>query len=152
MEIDRKTLKALGAETRMDILKSLKQRRKTPSELARELKLSSPTILEHLNKLEGADLVERVETGHKWVYYTLTKKGTNLIKPRFPTQFVIILGISILLVFTFMFNFGDQETFSATTMKGSPDRGIEQASGVAAPETSMEENVTQNISNSSYVP
>ena len=50
MEIDRKTLKALGAETRMDILKSLSNRRKTPSELSRELKLSPPTILEHLSK------------------------------------------------------------------------------------------------------
>ena len=151
MEIDRKTLKALGAETRMDILKSLKQRRKTPSELARELKLSSPTILEHLNKLEGADLVERVETGHKWVYYTLTKKGINLIKPRFPTQFVIILGISILLVFTFMFNFGDQQTFSAAGIRQSTDKEISETAGVATPERSMEENMT-NVTNTTTIP
>ena len=103
MEIDRKTLKALGADTRLDILKSLKQRRKTPSELSRELKLSSPTILEHLGKLEGADLVVREETGHKWVYYNLTRKGLNLVKPRVPVPLVLVLGLTIILVFSFMF-------------------------------------------------
>jgi len=152
MEIDRKTLKALGAETRMDILKSLKQRRKTPSELARELKLSSPTILEHLNKLGGADLVERVETGHKWVYYTLTKKGINLIKPRFPTQFVIILSISVLLVFAFMYNFSGQGTFSTTDIRQPSDKEFTETAGVVAPERSMEENITQNVTNSTQIP
>lgn len=147
MEIDRKTLKALGAETRMNILKSLKQRRKTPSELARELKLSSPTILEHLNKLEGADLVERVETGHKWVYYTLTKKGINLIKPRFPTQFVIILGISLLLVFAFSYPifFGSQAG-TLTSQEKSFDRTAIGTPEAAAVEQNITDNTTQNNS------
>ena len=99
MEIDRKTLKALAADTRLDILKSLGRRRKTPSELSKELNLATSTVVEHLNKLEKADLVRREETGHKWIYYALTKKGSALVKPKVPAQFVIVLSICILVVF-----------------------------------------------------
>jgi len=99
MEIDRKTLKALAADSRINILKSLSNRRKTPSELSKELNLAASTIIEHLNRLEEADLVRREETGHKWIYYNLTEKGESLIKPRFPTQFVLILALGIIFVF-----------------------------------------------------
>jgi DNA-binding transcriptional ArsR family regulator len=44
MEIDRKTLKALAADTRLDILKSLSKRRKMPSELSKELDLATSTV------------------------------------------------------------------------------------------------------------
>jgi len=99
MEIDRKTLKALAADTRISILKSLSNRRKTPSELSRELSLATSTVVEHLNKLEEADLVKREETGHKWIYYNLTEKGGNLIRPRFSTQFVLVLALGLMFVF-----------------------------------------------------
>jgi len=99
MEIDRKTLKALAADTRLDILKSLGKRRKTPSELSKELDLATSTVIEHLTKLEEANLVRREETGHKWIYYNLTPKGENLVKPRYPVQFVLVLSISILIIF-----------------------------------------------------
>ncbi len=99
MEIDRKTLKALAADTRLDILKSLGKRRKTPSELAKELNLAASTVVEHLNRLEEADLIRREETGHKWIYYNLTEKGSSLVRPKIPTQFVIVLGLCILAVF-----------------------------------------------------
>jgi len=99
MEIDRKTLKALAADTRLDILKSLGKRRKTPSELSKELRLATSTVTEHLNKLEKADLIRREETGHKWIYYSLTKKGENLVKPKYPVQFVLVLSITIIIIF-----------------------------------------------------
>jgi len=99
MEIDRKTLKALAADTRLNILKSLGKRRKTPSELSKELNLAASTVVEHLNRLEEADLVRREETGHKWIYYTLTKKGLALVKPKVPTQFIIVLSLVVVVVF-----------------------------------------------------
>ena len=99
MDIDRKTLKALSADTRLDILKSLGKRRKTPSELSKELNLATSTIAEHLDKLEEAGLIKKEETGHKWIYYNLTEKGTALVKPKIPTNFVIILSVCILVVF-----------------------------------------------------
>jgi DNA-binding transcriptional ArsR family regulator len=99
MEIDRKTLKALAADTRLDILKSLGKRRKTPSELSKELHLATSTVTEHLDKLESADLIRREETGHKWIYYALTKRGENLVKPRYPVQFILVLSITIIIIF-----------------------------------------------------
>jgi DNA-binding transcriptional ArsR family regulator len=98
MEIDRKTLKALAADTRLDILKSLGKRRKMPSELSKELGLAVPTVTEHLNRLEDAGLIRREETGHKWVYYNLTEKGDGLVRPRISVQFVIVLSLSLLII------------------------------------------------------
>jgi DNA-binding transcriptional ArsR family regulator len=98
MEIDRKTLKALAADTRLDILKSLGKRRKTPSELSKELNLAASTVIEHLNKLEEAGLIRKEETGHKWIYYNLTQKGSSLVKPKVPTQFIIVLSLCIFVV------------------------------------------------------
>ena len=98
MDIDRKTLKALAADTRLDILKSLGKRRKTPSELSKELHLASSTVTEHLDKLEKADLIRREETGHKWIYYSLTNKGSNLVKPKYPVQFILIISITVIII------------------------------------------------------
>src|SRR3989344_1180138 len=104
MEIDRKTIKALAVDTRLDILSSLKKRRKMPSELARELSLSSPTVIEHMAKLEDAGLVKRVETGHKWVYYELTTKGDSMIRPKFPVEFVLMLSLGVIFVLSGVLN------------------------------------------------
>ena len=98
MEIDRKTIKALSAERRIDILKSLRERRKMPAELSKELDLAASTINEHLNVLESAGLVRRKETGHKWIYYELTSKGESLIKPQIPIQVVLILSLGLVFI------------------------------------------------------
>jgi len=114
MEIDRKTLKALAADTRLDILKSLGKRRKTPSELSKELNLAPSTIIEHLNRLEEADLIRREETGHKWIYYNLTKKGSSLVKPKVPTQFIIVLSLCFIVVFAgFVYYYISYTSFEA---------------------------------------
>ena len=99
MEIDKQTLKALSSESRLAIMKSLAERRKMPAELQRALGLSGSTIVGHLEILERTGLVKRIETGHKWIYYDLTQKGVDLIKPKFPVQFVLILSLGVLLVF-----------------------------------------------------
>jgi DNA-binding transcriptional ArsR family regulator len=119
MEIDRKTLKALAADTRLDILKSLGKRRKTPSELSKELKLATSTVTEHLDKLEKAELIRREETGHKWIYYSLTPKGSNLVKPKYPVQFILIISITIVIISAAtIFMYGNYSQMSAT---GSSD-------------------------------
>ncbi len=114
MEIDRKTLKALAADTRLDILKSLGKRRKTPSELSKELNLAPSTVVEHLNRLEEAELIIREETGHKWIYYNLTKKGSALVKPKVPTQFIIVLSLCAVVVFaSYLFYYVNYTSFGA---------------------------------------
>lgn len=105
MEIDRKTIKALAADTRLEILKSLSNRRKTPSELSKELKLAVSTITEHLNKLEKAGLINRKDTGHKWIYYELTSKGSSLVKPRYPVEFVLMLSLGLIFIFLGVFRY-----------------------------------------------
>jgi DNA-binding transcriptional ArsR family regulator len=98
-ELDRRAIKALASDTRVAILKSLGVRRKMPSELAREQELAASTIIEHLSVLEGANLIRKVRTGHKWIYYELTRKGQELVAPRLPMQHIIVLGLGLLLVF-----------------------------------------------------
>lgn len=97
MEIDRATIKAVSAESRKNLLKSLKARKKMPSELSKETGLSPSTVVGHLQSLQTAGLIRRVETGHKWVYYELTDKGSNIVHPKVPMQFALtlLLGIAI---------------------------------------------------------
>ena len=124
MEIDRKTLKALSADTRLDILKSLCKRRKMPSELSKEMSLAASTVTEHLNRLEDAGLVRRQETGHKWIYYELTIKGESLIKPRVPIQFVLVLSVVVMVIvagFTYIAFNGNYSTQTAS--KGFGETG-----------------------------
>ncbi len=80
-ELDKRVLKVLLSRTRIKILKSLNERRKTVSELSRELKLSKSTVYEHLTKLIQIGFVKKLNNpGHKWVYYELTEKGYEFVK------------------------------------------------------------------------
>jgi len=91
--LDRKSFEALAAGTRVKILKSLKQRRKTLSELSKELDMSISGTKEHLQNLEDAELVVKIDDGHKWKYYELTKKGKGIIGPK-ELKVWILLSIS----------------------------------------------------------
>ena len=79
--VDRQTLKALGAETRIAILKNLLRKRMTQAELANELGIAAPSVNEHLRQLQNANLIVVEESNRKWKYYSLTTKGTAIIEP-----------------------------------------------------------------------
>ena len=147
MEIDRKTLKALAADTRLDILKSLGNRRKTPSELSKELNLATSTVTEHLDKLEEAGLIEREETGHKWIYYNLTAKGSSLVKPKIPMNFVIVLSVCIIVFFAGLIYYVNYSTFTGTTQ---PAFVPSSEKGGTLRETTTAGNITNttNVTNS----
>jgi len=119
MDIDKSTLKALSAETRQEILKHLIERRYMPSEISKIMKLAPSTVVEHLKKLEQADLVKREETGHKWVYYKLTDKGKNIVEPSNPMRFVLSLIGGVVLTGSSLFyylrntSFGLENVFNA---------------------------------------
>ncbi|NYZ75485.1 winged helix-turn-helix transcriptional regulator [Candidatus Micrarchaeota archaeon] len=95
--IDRETLRALGADTRVNILKKLSDRRKTQAELAAELDLAPPSVKEHVQRLAQAGLVKRIESQHKWKYYELTEKGAALVQPT-ETRIWFMLAISLVAV------------------------------------------------------
>src|SRR5207244_10149983 len=56
-------------------------RRETVTDLSNLLQLSKPTLLEHLEKLQTAGLVKRIDEGRKWIYYELTDKGRKILHP-----------------------------------------------------------------------
>lgn len=95
--IDRETFKALAADTRVKILKFLDMRRHTQSELSASLNLSVPTVKEHLDALEKAKLVSKIEEGYKWKYYELTEKGKCVLDPE-RKKVWIVLALLILSV------------------------------------------------------
>lgn len=64
------TFKALGDPIRRDILKKLRKRSMTPSELAIHFPISKPSLSHHLNILKNADLIDGERQGQK-IYYSL---------------------------------------------------------------------------------
>ena len=94
--LDAETFKALASSTRLTVLRALDQRRKTLTELARDLSLNKATVHEHLQLLTAADLVrKRDDEGRKWIYYELTWRGEKILHPQETTTFNVLLGISM---------------------------------------------------------
>lgn len=98
IRLDKKTFEALAMDSRVKILKALKERRKTQSELSKELKLAVSTVSQHLDKLVDANLVKRKNQGKKWVYYELTTTAGGILSPSARGVFVFALSVSLLLI------------------------------------------------------
>lgn len=123
--VSKEMLKAIGADTRINILKSLKERKKTQSELANELKLSAPTVLEHVHQLENSKLIEKVEDSveRKWKYYKLSSTGMKLVGGK-RMNIVLVLSFLVLAVIgalAILYNspFNNQGTALTSITKGS---------------------------------
>jgi DNA-binding transcriptional ArsR family regulator len=101
--LDRQVFKTLASGTRVDILKSLDQRRKTLSELARQFNLSVSTVKEHLDNMVAVELIVQMDDGHKWKYYDLTKKGKAVLHPE-DRKVWILLGASVLGIIALTFD------------------------------------------------
>jgi len=97
--LDKRTFEALAMESRIKILKALKERRKTQSELSKELALAPSTVSEHLEKMLEAELVERKKDHHKWIYYELTDKGQHILSPQKASVFVFALSLTLFVIF-----------------------------------------------------
>jgi len=79
--LDRDSFKALASETRISILKALNNKRLTITQLSKELKVSKPALLKHMEALIDAKLVKKEQKERKWIYYDLTFKGKNVLHP-----------------------------------------------------------------------
>lgn len=102
--LDHKTIKALGTQTRVKILKLLSMRRMTQTELAHQLGLAVPSVDGHLENLESAELVRQIDDGRKWKYYELTPKGEAIVKPaRNGMRILFMLGL-LAIAFAFAVN------------------------------------------------
>ncbi len=103
--LDEKSFKALSADSRVSILKSLGERRRTLSELSQKLSLGNSTIKEHCDILVQAELIKQIDEGRKWKYYELTQKGKQIILPTLfdEVKVLIILCFSTIIVGGFVF-------------------------------------------------
>ncbi len=95
ISIDSLTIKALSVETRVKILKLLLKNKLTQTDIAENLKLTIPSIKEHLDFLVKSNLVNRLEEGRKWKYYQVTDKTKSLFNSEY-YKFVITLGIFVI--------------------------------------------------------
>src|SRR5438874_13591507 len=93
--LDQESFRALASDVRVEVLKRLDGRRETVTDLSNLLQLSKPTLLEHLEKLQTAGLVKRIDEGRKWIYYELTDKGRKILHPE---QVAITLAIASAIV------------------------------------------------------
>jgi len=94
--LDQESFKALASDVRVGILKRLDVRRETVTDLSNLLSLSKPTLLEHLEKLQSAGLVKRVDEGRKWIYYQLSDKGRKILHPE-RVAITLVLGLAVAL-------------------------------------------------------
>ncbi|TLZ86091.1 MAG: metalloregulator ArsR/SmtB family transcription factor [Methanobacteriota archaeon] len=94
--LDQESFKALASDVRVGILKHLDARRETVTDLSNLMTLSKPTLLEHLEKLQSAGLVKRVDEGRKWIYYELSDKGRKILHPE-RVAITLALGIAVAL-------------------------------------------------------
>jgi ArsR family transcriptional regulator len=72
-------IKALASDKRLNILIQLMLRRKTVTDLSKELSIPKSTTYDNLVVLIDSGLVKKNE-GNKWVYYELTTKGREIIQ------------------------------------------------------------------------
>lgn len=95
--LDQESFRALASEVRIEILKMLDTRRMTVTDLSNALSLSKSTLLEHLERLQAAALVKRIDEGRKWIYYELTSKGRRILHPE-RVKIVVALATAVPLV------------------------------------------------------
>ncbi len=138
--LDQPTLKALAGETRVRILKLLDKKQMTPSDIASELKMSLPTVGEHLKALVDAELVEKEETTRKWKYYSLTQKARMLLHPN-TTTIWFVLGMFLFsaaaTVISAIKFFGAGSAYGAAAPKLMARDAAEQLLAEAAPATAQ---------------
>lgn len=132
IKLDRRSFEALAADSRVRLLKALSGRRKTLTELAKELGLSNSTTKEHLAVLVDAGLIAQLDEGRKWKYYELTRKGKKVANPT-PAKFVIMLAVSLFLVlgsgWNLMTSFGEYSQAEAGFADSVIMGGVEETAG-----------------------
>ncbi|MBI4018120.1 MAG: winged helix-turn-helix transcriptional regulator [Candidatus Aenigmarchaeota archaeon] len=136
--IDVPTMKAIATSTRKEIVRLLRNRPYTASELSRILGKHVTTISEHMGILEKSGLISRKD-GSKWVYYNLTRKGENLFRSNYSWAVMLSMFFLIAAAGTYLYASqqgvfmargtvtGAQEAASAAQKAESADQSAEPA-------------------------
>ncbi len=139
MKFDKETMKVLSVETRVEILKQLKERQRMPSELSKALGKNKSTISEHLKILADADLVKKTPHGKKWVYYSLTDKGRSIVSEK-PIEAMVVLALTTLSMLAGLYNIFSFYSAPSVQPAAIPAKEIaipEAAAAVYAPNYTM---------------
>ncbi|MFH1224505.1 MAG: winged helix-turn-helix domain-containing protein [Candidatus Diapherotrites archaeon] len=108
--------KALSSDARVKILKLLKERRHTLSEISAKMGIAAPSAKQHLQMLQDKGFIERVDEGRKWKYYALTGKGIGIADAeQNQTHILIVLGATLVALVGIM-----AIMFSNMGMQGIP--------------------------------
>src|SRR2546422_8063458 len=126
--LDQASFRALASEVRVEVLKRLDELRMTVTDLANALQLSKPTLLEHLEKLQTAELVKRIDEGRKWIYYELTGRGKKILHPERVT-IVVSLCLSMFLAAAGIFALASGLTSGMLAAPGTAGPGGYQTIG-----------------------
>lgn len=128
--LDQASFKALASDVRVEILKRLDSRRETVTDLSNLISLSKPTLLEHLEKLQSAGLVKRIDEGRKWIYYELSDKGRKILHPERVAITLALASAVALAAIGLAFLL-----FSTSGLLASPTRSVDfgEIQGPAAP-------------------
>lgn len=95
--LDQESFKALASDTRIEILKKLDNTQLTVTDLANAMAVNKSAVHKHLTRLVEAGLVKKKEGDRKWVYYTLSLKGAQLLHPE-RVQIALMLAATAIAV------------------------------------------------------
>jgi len=95
--LDQESFKALASDTRIEILKKLDGTQLTVTDLANAMGVNKSAVHKHLTRLVEAGLVKKKEGDRKWVYYTLSLKGAQLLHPE-RVQIALMLAATVVAV------------------------------------------------------
>jgi DNA-binding transcriptional ArsR family regulator len=95
--LDQESFKALASDTRIEILKKLDGTQLTVTDLANAMMVNKSAVHKHLTRLVEAGLVKKKEGDRKWVYYSLSLKGAQLLHPE-RVQIALMLAATAVAV------------------------------------------------------
>ncbi len=111
--------RVLASNTRIDILKLLDESQYTVSDISRKLDMNKATVHEHLSKLMEVGLVKKDDSPRKWVYYSLSWKGRNLLHPE-RVRVMVSLGIMLTVIVVGALIIAMQTEFITTSPPDDP--------------------------------
>ncbi len=131
--LDQESFKALASDTRIEILKKLDNTQLTVTDLANAMAVNKSAVHKHLTRLVEAGLVKKKEGDRKWVYYTLSLKGAQLLHPE-RVQIALMLAATAVAV-----SFGLYQLWSYLGGYSVPFAyGTDHAAGAAASSVASE--------------
>jgi DNA-binding transcriptional ArsR family regulator len=135
--LSKEEFRALASETRTGIMKLLGERNHTLSEISKKMALAAPTVKQHLTVLEAVGLIECIDEGRKWKYYSLTKKGRKILRPGPEVGILLALGLSVLgmaaALYGLLPKLAAQFSVESAGERGLAAKAIEIAAEGAAP-------------------